>query len=69
MYTAGARFHPEETLQLIYLTAEVMQRHFRQVSTQRAHHSEASKKESVTGSSWLKEITIDSVCKWSLIYH
>jgi len=49
-----------------------MQRHFSQVSTQRAHHPEASKKESVsflqTGSSWLKEITIDSICNWSLIH-
>jgi len=48
-----------------------MQRHFRQVSTQRAHHPEASKTKSVsflqTGSSWLKEITIDSICNWSLI--
>ena len=44
MYTASARFHPEETLQLILLA----QRHFRQVSTQRAHHPEASKTKSVS---------------------
>ena len=46
MYTAGVRFHLEETLQLIYLTAEVMQRHFRQVSAQHAYHPEGSIKES-----------------------
>jgi len=72
MYTAGVRFHPEESLELIYPAAEVMQRHFSQVSTQRAYHPEASKKESVsflqTGSSWLKDITIDSICNWSLIH-
>jgi len=72
MYTAGVRFNPEETLQLIYLTAEVMQRHFRQGSAQHAYHPpEGNIEESVsflqTGSSWLRELTIDSVCNWSLI--
>jgi len=42
MYTAGVRFNPEETLQLIYLKAEVMQRHFRQVSAQHAYHPEGN---------------------------
>jgi len=71
MYTAGVRFSPEETLQLIYVTAEVMRRHFHQVSAQHAYHPEESIKESVsflqTGSSWLRELSIDSVCNWSLI--
>jgi len=72
MHTAGAIFIPEETLQLIYLTAEVMHRYFRQISAQHAYHpSEGIIEESVsflqTGSSWLRELTIDNVCNWSLI--
>jgi len=72
MHTAGVIFNPEETLQLIYLTAEVMQRHFRQISAHHAHHpSEEIIEESVNflkiGSRWLRERTIDNVCNWSLI--
>jgi len=72
MHTAGTIFNPEETLQLIHLTAEVTQRHFRQISVQHAYHpSEGIIEESAsflqTGSSWLRELTIDNVCNWSLI--
>jgi len=67
MDTAGTIFNPEETLQLIHLTAEVTQRHFRQISVQHAYHpSEGIIEESAsflqTGSSWLRELTIDNVC-------
>ena len=72
MHTAGTIFRPEETLHLIHLTAEVMQIHFRQISAQHAYQpSEASIETSAsflqTGSSWLRELTMDNVCNWSLI--
>jgi len=72
MHTAGTIFNPDETFQLIHLTAEVMQRHFGQISIQHTcHPSEGIREESAnflqTGSSWLRELTIDNVSNWSLI--
>jgi len=65
-------FNPDETFQLIHLTAEVMQRHFGQISLQHTYHpSGGILAESAsflqTGSSWLRELTIDNVSNWSLI--
>jgi len=72
MHTAGTIFDPEETLQLIHLTAEVMKRHFGRISGQHTYHSsEGIMAESAsflqTGSSWLRELTIDNMSNWSLI--
>jgi len=72
MHTAGAIFDPEETLQPIHLTAEVMKRHFGRISDQHTYHSlEGIMTESAsflqTGSSWLRELTIDNMSNWSLI--
>ena len=66
MHTAGTVFNPNETFQLIHLTVEVMQRHFGQISIQHTHHpSEGIMAESAsflqTGSSWLRELTIDNI--------
>jgi len=63
MHTAGTIFNPDETLQLIHLTADVMQRHFGQISLQLTYHpSEGIMAESAsflqTGSSWLRELTM-----------
>jgi len=72
MHTAGANFTPDETVQLIQLTAEVMQRHLGQSSIQHTcRPSEEIMAESAsflqTGSSWLRELTIDNMSNWSLI--
>jgi len=72
MHTAGAIFTPDEIVQLIELTAEVMQRHLGQSSIQHTCcPSEGIMAESSsflqTGSSWLREVTIDNMSNWSLI--
>jgi len=72
MHTAGTIFNPDETVQLIHLTAEVMQRHLGQISIQHTYRpSEGIMAESAsflqTGSSWLRELTIDNMSNWSLI--
>ena len=72
MHTTGTIFNPDETLQLIHLTAEVMQRHVDLFSILHTHHSlEGITEESASfiqiGSSWLRELTIDNMSNWSLI--
>jgi len=72
MHIAGTIFNPDETLQLIHLKAEVMQRHFGRISDQHTYHSsEEIMADSAsflqTGSSWLRELTIDNMSNWSLI--
>jgi len=53
---------------IIHLTAEVMKRHFGRISDQHTYHSpEGIRAESATGSSWLRELTIDNMSNWSLI--
>ena len=66
MHTAGTIFNPDETFQLIHLTAEVMQRHFGQITIQHTYYpSEGIRENSAsflqTGSRWLRELTIDNV--------
>ena len=72
MHTTGTIFNTDETLQLIHLAAEVVQRHVGQHSIQHTHHSlEGISEESASfiriGSSWLRELTIDNMSNWSLI--
>jgi len=66
MHTASTIFNPDETFQLIHLTAEVMQRHFGQITIQHTYYpSEGIRENSAsflqTGSRWLRELTIDNV--------
>jgi len=72
MHTASTIFNPNETFQLIHLTAEVMQRLLGKISIQYTYHpSEGIMADSAsflqTGSSWLRELTIDNLSNWSLV--
>ena len=82
MHTAGTIFDPEEVLQLIHLTAEVMKRHFGRISDKYKYHSSSPSRPSTKelegivaegasflqiGSSWLRELAIDNMSNWSLI--